>query len=56
MNEFIFLQALRYQCKQAQKLADMYREQVISLEDELAKIREEGDVGKEMFQVWHITS
>jgi len=44
------LEALRYQCKQAQKLADMYREQVISLEDELAKIREEGDVGREMFQ------
>jgi len=40
------LQAMEYQCKEAQRLADMYREQVIQLEDQLSKIREEGNVGK----------
>jgi hypothetical protein len=30
----------------------MYREQVIQLEDELSRIREEGDVTREVFQVW----
>ncbi len=45
------LQVLDYQMKQAHKLADMYREQVIQLEDELARIREEGEVGQEMFKV-----
>lgn len=44
------IQALGQQLKQAQKLADMYREQVIQLEDELARIREEGEVGKELFK------
>lgn len=29
----------------------MYREQVIQLEDELARIREEGDVTREIFRV-----
>ena len=29
----------------------MYREQVMQLEDQLARIREEGDVGKELFKV-----
>jgi len=42
---------MQRQCKEAQKLADVYREQVIQLEDQLARIREEGDVGKEMFKV-----
>ena len=42
---------MEYQAKQSQKLADMYREQVIQLEDELARIREEGEVGKELFKV-----
>lgn len=42
---------MEYQCKEAQKLADMYREQVIQLEDQLSKIREEGNVGKELFKV-----
>ena len=37
--------------KQAQKLADMYREQVIQLEDQLSRIREEGEIGKELFKV-----
>ena len=39
------------QLKETQKLADMYREQVIDLEDKLARIREEGDIGKELFKV-----
>jgi len=39
------------QLKETQKLADMYREQVIGLEDRLARIREEGDIGKELFKV-----
>jgi DNA-binding protein YbaB len=42
---------MEYQCKEAQKLADMYREQVIQLEDQLSKNREEGNVGKELFKV-----
>ena len=49
-------QAMEYQLKQAGKLADMYREQVIQLEDELSRIREEGEVGKDLFKVggeWH---
>ena len=48
---FYYFQALEYENKQAQKLADMYREQVIQLEDELAKIREKDEVGKELFKV-----
>ena len=47
----VYLQALQYQLKQAQKLGDMYREQVIQLEDKLARIREEGEVGKDLFKV-----
>jgi coiled-coil domain-containing protein 77 len=43
--------AMEYQCKEAQKLADLYREQVIQLEDQLSRIREEGDVGKELFKL-----
>ena len=35
---------------QTQKLAEMYREQVIGLEDELSRIREENDVGKDLFK------
>ncbi|CAD5116961.1 DgyrCDS5800 [Dimorphilus gyrociliatus] len=41
---------LRDDCEKAQELAEMYREQVIQLEEELSKIREEGDVGKELFK------
>ena len=29
----------------------MYRDQVLQLEDALARVREEGDVGKELFKV-----
>jgi len=32
-------------------LAEMYREQVIQLEDELSRIREEGDVTRDIFKV-----
>ncbi|OWF55724.1 coiled-coil domain-containing protein 77-like [Mizuhopecten yessoensis] len=42
--------ALEYQLQQSQKLAEMYREQVIQLEDELSRIREEGDVTREVFK------
>jgi len=45
------LKAMETQLKETQKLADMYREQVIGLEDKLARIREEGDIGKELFKV-----
>lgn len=44
-------QALTYELQQSQKMADMYREQVIQLEDELARIREQGEVGKDMLKV-----
>lgn len=44
------VKALQYQLKQSQKLSEMYRDQVIQLEDQLAKRREEGDVGKELFK------
>jgi len=45
------LKAIEAQLKETQKLADNYREQVIALEDKLAHIREEGDIGKELFKV-----
>jgi len=48
------LKALESQLKETQKLADMYREQVIDLEDKLSRIREEGDVGKELFKVFSL--
>ncbi|XP_076863225.1 coiled-coil domain-containing protein 77 [Brachyhypopomus gauderio] len=44
------MRALQEELKQAHKLADMYREQCVSLETDLAQIREEGDVGKEIFK------
>lgn len=37
--------------KQAKNLAEMYREQCIALESELALIREENDAGRELFKV-----
>uniref|UniRef100_A0AAY4B4D0 Coiled-coil domain-containing protein 77 n=1 Tax=Denticeps clupeoides TaxID=299321 RepID=A0AAY4B4D0_9TELE len=42
--------ALQEELKQAHKLADMYREQCVGLETDLAQIREEGDVGREIFK------
>ncbi|KAG9339100.1 hypothetical protein JZ751_024130 [Albula glossodonta] len=42
--------ALEEELKQAHRLADMYREQCVGLEADLAQIREEGDVGREIFK------
>lgn len=44
------IQSLKEQVEQSQKLADMYREQCIGLEDELGRIKEETDVGRELFK------
>ncbi|KAM3609941.1 uncharacterized protein V6R79_022729 [Siganus canaliculatus] len=44
------LKALQEDLKQAHRLAEMYREQCVTLETELAQIREEGDVGREIFK------
>lgn len=44
------VKSLEYQLQQSQKLAEMYREQVIQLEDQLSRIREEGDVTREIFK------
>lgn len=46
-----FYQAMQEDLKQAHRLAEMYREQCITLETELSQIREEGDVGREIFKV-----
>lgn len=42
---------LQDKLKQSHRLAEMYREQCISLESELAKVKEEGDFSREIFQV-----
>ncbi|XP_075894154.1 coiled-coil domain-containing protein 77 [Nelusetta ayraudi] len=44
------LKVLQDKLKQSHRLAEMYREQCISLESELAKIKEEGDFSREIFQ------
>uniref|UniRef100_A0A673MG97 Coiled-coil domain containing 77 n=1 Tax=Sinocyclocheilus rhinocerous TaxID=307959 RepID=A0A673MG97_9TELE len=44
------IRALHEELKQAHKLADMYREQCVNLETDLSQIREEGDVGREIFK------
>jgi coiled-coil domain-containing protein 77 len=41
---------LNEQLKQSHQLAEMYREQVIKLEDELSKIREHGDMTRDVFK------
>ena len=46
----MIISSLKASLSQSQRLAEMYREQVIGLEDELARIREENDVGKDIFQ------
>lgn len=51
MSNLFVLQALQEDLKQAHRLAEMYREQCITLETELAQIREQGDVGREIFKV-----
>jgi len=48
---YLLLQALQEDLKQAHRLAEMYREQCITMETELSQIREEGDVGREIFKV-----
>ncbi|XP_066490541.1 coiled-coil domain-containing protein 77 [Tiliqua scincoides] len=49
-SQSIEIKGLQEQLTQEQRLADMYREQCVSLEEEVAKIREEGDVGREIFK------
>ncbi|KAF3854579.1 hypothetical protein F7725_022634 [Dissostichus mawsoni] len=44
------LKAMQEDVKQAHRLAEMYRGQCITLETELSQIREEGDVGREIFK------
>ncbi|XP_037308002.2 coiled-coil domain-containing protein 77 [Pungitius pungitius] len=44
------LKAMQEDLKQAHRLAEMYREQCVTLETELSQIREEGDVGREIFK------
>ncbi|XP_049678637.1 coiled-coil domain-containing protein 77 [Accipiter gentilis] len=44
------INSLQEQLMQEQRLSNMYREQCITLEGELARIREEGDVGRELFK------
>ena len=48
--QLIAAQSLRHQLEQTQKLAEMYREQCIGLEDELARIRERTDVSEDIFK------
>jgi len=45
------IQALEQQHVQTHKLAEMYRNQVLALEEQLCKIREEGDVTREIYKV-----
>uniref|UniRef100_F6UDC7 Coiled-coil domain containing 77 n=1 Tax=Ornithorhynchus anatinus TaxID=9258 RepID=F6UDC7_ORNAN len=45
-----YVKVLREKLAQEQKLSNMYREQCVALEDDLARIREEGDVGREIFK------
>lgn len=47
----LFQQVMQEKLKQAKNLAEMYREQCIALEGELALIREENDAGRELFKV-----
>jgi coiled-coil domain-containing protein 77 len=42
---------MQEELKQAHRLAEMYREQCVTLETDLAQIREEGDMGREIFKV-----
>ncbi|XP_067091298.1 coiled-coil domain-containing protein 77 [Osmerus mordax] len=44
------LKSMQEELKQAHRLAEMYREQCVTLETDLAQIREEGDVGREIFK------
>lgn len=42
--------SLKNQLEQSQRLAEMYREQCIGLEEELSRIREKSDVSKEVYK------
>lgn len=44
------IDSLNEQIKQSHQLSEMYREQVIKFEDELSKLREQGDVTKDVFK------
>ncbi|CAH8839409.1 unnamed protein product [Trichobilharzia szidati] len=44
------IQNLENQLDQQQKLSDMYRDQVIQLEEELVRVREEGVLSKDLFK------
>ncbi|CAH8497574.1 unnamed protein product [Heterobilharzia americana] len=44
------IQNLENQLDQQQKLSDMYRDQVIQLEEELMRVREEGVMSKDLFK------
>ncbi|NWS69304.1 CCD77 protein, partial [Crotophaga sulcirostris] len=44
------MQTLQEKLIQEQRLSNMYREQCVTLEGELARIREEGDAGRELFK------
>ncbi|NXH19678.1 CCD77 protein, partial [Bucco capensis] len=44
------IKSLQEQLMREQRLSNMYREQCVTLEGELARIREEGDVGRELFK------
>jgi coiled-coil domain-containing protein 77 len=44
------IDALNEQVKQSHQLSEMYREQVIKYEDELAKYREQADVTRDLFK------
>ena len=46
-----FSQNLTSQLEQQTKLADFYREQVLELEEQIAKLREEGDITKDALKV-----
>lgn len=49
-TNIMIIKQLRTNLEQTQNMAEMYREQLIGLEDELARIREENDVGKDVFK------
>lgn len=44
------IKSLQEQLMQEQRLSNMYREQCVTLEGELARIREEGDAGRELLK------
>lgn len=48
---YLFQQITQEKLKQAHHLAEMYRKQCVALESELAQIKEESDVGQELFKV-----